>query len=160
MNKMNLYVINPDNGKQTPADEWLEEANPERTELVAIDQGQGSLLVFSKKYLPKLYLHEESGTALANFRPASPGFETAQFRNPTRKECIDIYDAIVDGLDNVLEHIGGNLARNYLPNWTSDVKRIEEPWFWSFYMQFGTLDYEGEATRALVLPVTDYPITV
>ena len=154
MNKMNLYVINPDNGKQTPADEWLKEANPERAELVAIDQGQGTLLVFSKNHLPELCIPEKAKPSANRYHPAVPGFEKVRFRNPTRKDCIDIYDAIVGGLDQILEILDGNRAKSYLPNWTSDIKRRDEPWYWSFYIQFGTLDFLGEKSRGRVIPVT------
>ena len=99
---MEIYVINPDNNKPIPIDEWKKESNPTRAEFVAIRIDGGTLII--KKNLLGRHTFEEAEKACANLDPIGE----ARFRMPTRKECIDIYDARFQGLDEAIELVCGD----------------------------------------------------
>lgn len=99
---MEIYVINPDNNKPVSVEEWKKESDPTRAEFVAISV-TGGILVIKKKRLPGSYTFEEAEKACADLEP----FCGAAFRSPTRKECLDIYDARFQGLDEAIELVGG-----------------------------------------------------
>ena len=99
---MEIYVINPDNNKPVPVEEWKKESNPTRAEFVAI-RVDGGILVIKKSFLGR-HTFEEAEKACASLTPicGSP------FRMPARKECIDIYDARFQGLDEAVELVDGD----------------------------------------------------
>ena len=99
---MEIYVINPDNNKPVSVEEWKKESDPTRAEFVAISV-TGGILVIKKKRLRGSYTFEEAEKACADLEP----FCGAAFRSPTRKECLDIYDARFQGLDEAIELVGG-----------------------------------------------------
>lgn len=110
---MDIYVINPDNNNLVPVEEWKKESNPARAEFVAISV-TGGILVIKKKSLPGNYTFEEAEKACADLDP----FCGAAFRSPTRKECIDIYDARFQGMDEALELVGGDPIKGLF--WTCE----------------------------------------
>ena len=111
---MDIYVINPDNNNLVPVEEWNKESDPTRAEFVAISV-TGGILVIKKKRIPDSYTFEEAEKACADLDP----FCGAAFRSPTRKECIDIYDARFQGLDETLDLVGGDPIRG--PLWTCEL---------------------------------------
>ena len=131
---MKTYIINPDNNKPVTIDEWRKESDPTRAQLLAIETDDAHLLVMSKSYLPGEFTFEEAQKACAAFTPGDqPGLN---FRCPTRKECIDIYDARFQGLDEAIELIGGNYARRKSGNrfWTSE--RDADPRYYASFAWF------------------------
>ena len=124
---MEIYVINPDNNKPVPVEEWKKESDPTRAEFVAISV-TGGILVIKKKRLPGNYTFEEAEKACADLDPlcGSP------LRSPTRKECIDIYDARFQGLDEALDLVGGDPIRGLF--WTCERDpdpryNVDDAWF-------------------------------
>ena len=134
---MEIYVINPDNNKPVSVEEWKKESNPTRAEFVAISV-TGGILVIKKKRLPGNYTFEEAEKACADL----DSFCGAAFRSPTRKECIDIYDARFQGLDEAIELVGGDPIKG---GWIWTCERDTDPEYnvnsaWFFY---GTGGYLG-----------------
>lgn len=119
---MEIYVINPDNNKPVSVEEWKKESNPTRAEFVAISV-TGGILVIKKKRLPGNYTFEEAEKACADLEP----FCGSPLRNPTRKECIDIYDARFQGLDEAIELVGGDPIKM---GWIWTCERDTDPRFY------------------------------
>lgn len=152
MNKMETFVINPDTHKPVSVAEWKKDANPTRATLLLLKTEDYSLII-AKNCFDCYFTFEEAQKKAADFKPE--GLESLTFRCPTRKECIDLYDArFVGGLDDALKLVGGDAMLGAI--WTSDVD--VDPWFarrfyaytaWIFNQTYGTLtnSYVGSAIR-------------
>lgn len=146
MNKMETFVINPDTHKPVSVAEWKKDANPKRAELLLL-KTEGYSLIIAKNCFDGYFTFEEAQKKAADFKPE--GLESLTFRCPTRKECIDLYDArFVGGLDDALKLVGGDEMSGTI--WTSDVD--VDPWFarrylanaaWPFNQNYGTLNYHN-----------------
>ena len=110
---MKTYIINPDNNKPVPIEDWRKDENPTRAQLLAVETDDGHLLVLSKSYLPGLHEFDEAQKTAAEFKP----LEGVTFRCPTRKECIDLYDARFQGLDEAVKLTGGDFCNRRDGNW-------------------------------------------
>ena len=113
---MKVYIINPDNNTLVIIDEWRKDENPARAQLLAIEREDGSLLYMSKSYLSGEYTFEDAQKACDAFHP----LEGIAFRSPSRNECIDIYDARFQGLDEAIKLTGGDYAKRGRYHWTGD----------------------------------------
>ena len=113
---MKIYIINPDNNKPVTIEDWRKDENPTRAQLLAIETEDGHLLCMSKSYLPGEHTFEDAQKACAAFKP----LESITFRSPSRKECIDIYDARFQGLDEAIKLTGGDYAKRGRYHWTGD----------------------------------------
>lgn len=113
---MQIYIINPDTNKPVSIEDWRKEDDPTRAQLLAIETEDGRLLIMSKSYLPGEYTFEEAQKACASFHP----LDGIPFRAPSRRECIDIYDARFQGLDEAIELTGGDYAKRGRYHWTGD----------------------------------------
>ena len=151
---MKTYIINPDNNKPVTIDEWRKESDPTRAQLLAIETDDAHLLVMSKSYLPGEFTFEEAQKACAAFITASTP-NGINFRCPTRKECIDIYDARFQGLDEAIELTGGDYAKRGRYHWTGD--RDADPDYaysaWCSHGYLGFLNYYYRCGTYLALPV-------
>ena len=121
---MKTYIVNPDNNKLVPIEDWRKDSDPTRAQLLAIETDDDHLLLVSKSYLPCGEVDwEKAQKACAEFKP----MEGITFRCPTRKECIDLYDARFQGLDEAVELTGGNFAHNPDGNWYWTAERDADP---------------------------------
>ena len=146
MNKMETFVINPDTHKPVSVAEWKKDANPTRATLLLL-KTEGYSLIIAKNCFDGYFTFEDAQKKAADFKPE--GLESLTFRCPTRKECIDLYDArFVGGLDDALKLVGGDAMSGTI--WTSDVD--VDPWFarrfnayyaWFFTQNGGTLSGNG-----------------
>lgn len=137
---MKTYIINPDNNKPVPIEDWRKDENPTRAQLLAVETDDGHLLVLSKSYLPGLHEFDEAQKVAADFKP----LEGVTFRCPTRKECIDLYDARFQGLDEAVKLTGGDFCNRTDGNWFWTAERDADPRYnavsaWYFYGNYGTL---------------------
>ncbi len=146
-----IYIINPENNKPVTIEEWRKDGNPTRAQLLAIETEDGHLLIMSKSYLPGEHTFEEAQKACAAFHP----LESITFRSPSRKECMDIYDARFQGLDEAIKLTGGNYAKKGCYHWTGD--RDTDPNYpfntWYSYGYIGDLKYSNVCNFNLALPV-------
>ena len=151
---MKTYIINPDNNKPVSIEDWRKDKNPIRAQLLAVETDDGHLLVLSKSYLPGLHEFDEAQRAAADFKP----LEGVTFRCPTRKECIDLYDARFQGLDEAVELTGGNFAHNPDGNWYWTAERDADPKYaiyaWCSFGGSGCMNYNLVCNTYLALPVT------
>ena len=113
---MKTYIINPDNNKLVSIEDWRKEADPTRAQLLAVETDDDHLLVINKSFLPGEYNFEEAQKAAAAFHP----MEGIVFRCPTRKECIDLYDARFHGLDEAVKLTGGEFGKPGRWFWTCE----------------------------------------
>ena len=152
---MKIYIINPDNGKPVTIEDWRKDADPKRAQLLAIETDEDHLLLMRKSYLPGDHTFEEAQKACAGFITPELGSTNITFRCPTRKECIDIYDARFQGLDEAIELTGGDYAKRGRWHWTSerdsDPKYAYSAWF--SYGNLGALYDVGMCNSSLALPV-------
>lgn len=153
---MKIYIINPDNSKPVSIEEWRKDSNPTRARILAIDTDEGHTLLMSKEYLPDRYTFEEAQKACAEFITAELGNSGVVFRCPTRKECIDIYDARFQGLDEAVELTGGNFAKTGRYHWTCE--RDADPRYnasnaWCSNGNLGFADYYDMYVTYSALPV-------
>ena len=158
-----IGVVRPGTEEVTVLEKWKEEPDPTVAELIYIEFSPTKRLLIRKSYLPGTYDWEEAQKACADFHPE--GLPGVTFRCPTRKECIDIYDARFQGLDEAIELIGGNYARRESGNrfWTSE--RDADPRFSAYYAwcSFGSggglgssyLFYSSLAVPVALLDVSD-----
>lgn len=116
---MKTYVINPDTQKPVSLEEWAKDADPTRAELLLVDTGEKRILV-RKAFLPEGEVDFNRAQELcAAYRPFPESPFT--FRAPTRKECIDLYDArFLGGLDEAVRLTGGDYGHKGKWFWTCE----------------------------------------
>ena len=151
---MKTYIINPDNNKPVPIEDWRKDENPTRAQLLAVETDDGHLLVLSKSYLPGLHEFDEAQKTAADFKP----LEGVTFRCPTRKECIDLYDARFQGLDEAVKLTGGDFCNRTDGNWFWTAERDADPRYayiaWFFYGSLGSLTTYGVINASRCQAVT------
>lgn len=130
---MKTYIINPDNNKPVHIEDWRKDENPTRAQLLAVETDDGHLLVLSKSYLPGLHEFDEAQKTAADFKP----LEGVTFRCPTRKECIDLYDARFQGLDEAVKLTGGDFCNRMDGNWFWTAERDADPRYATNAWYFG-----------------------
>ena len=114
----NLYVFNPDSLSFVPAEWWLNQKDPFRAELVGIKTERG-MLVLEKRDLGD-YDFEKAQEVAKAFKV--DGFDH-EFRCPTRREVLDIQDAIDDELHELFRAIGGDTL---IGDWCWTCERFSE----------------------------------
>ena len=150
-NKLKIFIINPDTIRPVTIDEWRKDDIPSRAQLLAIETEDGRLIIMRKSYLPGEYTFEDAQKACALFKP----IENVTFRCPTRKECIDLYDARFQGLDEAIELTGGDYAKRSRDQWTVDLDTDPNyaGYAWCCSDGIGYLDSLKMCTLFLALPV-------
>lgn len=150
---MKTYIINPDTNKPVSIEDWRKDEDPTRAEILLIETDNYKLLM-RKSYLPGEHTFDEAQQACATFHPE--GMDGITFRCPTRKECIDIYDArYIGGLDEAIKLIGGDYATRGRYHWTlekdADPNYAGYAWFSLGY--FGFMSLGNMFNTNLALPV-------
>ena len=151
---MKTYVINPDTQKPVSLEEWAKDADPTRAELLLVDTGEKRILL-RKAFLPEGEVDFEKAQQLcAAYKPFPDSPFT--FRAPTRKECIDLYDArFVGGLDEAVKLTGGDYGRKGKWFWTCE--RDADPAYaynaWYSYGSNGYLSNGNLGNTRVALPV-------
>lgn len=131
-----LYVYNPDTGSFVQADEWLKDADPKRAQLIGIKTDRG-MLVLEKKDLGEHTFAKAQAVAESH---KVEGFGQV-FRCPTRREVIDIQDAIDAGLHDLMDAIGGD---SLLGDWCWTSERFsEDRWFARRYIAYTACIFYG-----------------
>lgn len=125
--KFNIFIVNPDSGNFETIEDWKNSPNPEKAELVAIGDINGFGLLISKNLIKddlgvRKVDFDRAVRLTYKFKPTTvyPGIHAeGEFHLPTRRECLDIYDARFQGLDDALILIGGDPLTDY-SIWTGD----------------------------------------
>jgi len=150
---MKTYIINPDNNKLVSIEDWRKETDPTRAQLLAVETDDDHLLVINKSFLPGEYNFEEAQKAAAAFRP----MEGIIFRCPTRKECIDLYDARFHGLDEAVALTGGEFGKPGRWFWTcerdADPNYAHTAWLFggSYGYRYNVFVYGANRCQAVTL---------
>ena len=151
---MKTYIINPDTQKPVSIEEWAKDADPTRAQLLLVDTGEKRILV-RKAFLPEGEVDFDRAQELcAAYRPFPESPFT--FRAPTRKECIDLYDArFLGGLDEAVRLTGGDYGRKGKWFWTCE--RDADPAYassaWCSNGSYGILYNFNLCVTILALPV-------
>lgn len=151
---MKTYIINPDTQKPVSIEEWAKDADPTRAQLLLVDTGEKRILV-RKAFLPEGEVDFNRAQELcAAYHPFPESPFT--FRAPTRKECIDLYDArFLGGLDEAVRLTGGDYGRKGKWFWTCE--RDADPAFalnaWCSFGLNGILVSGSLCLASLALPV-------
>ena len=155
---MQTFIINPDTHQPVSVAEWAKEKAPKRAELLLLKTEDYSLII-AKKMFDGEYTFDQAQAKAAAFRPE--GLDGLTFRCPTRKECIDLYDArFICGLDEALKLVGGDEMRDWIWACDKDVderfaRRYSAYYAWIFTQSNGTLTssnvYYAHRCRACAL---------
>ena len=155
---MQTFIINPDTHQPVSVAEWAKKKDPTRAELLLLKTEDYSLII-AKKMFDGEYNFDDAQAKAAAFHPE--GLDGLTFRCPTRKECIDLYDArFICGLDEALKLVGGDEMRDWI--WTCDkdlderfARRYNAYGAWLFDQSYGTLTitivYSAYRCRACAL---------
>ena len=149
---MKIFIENPADKTLVSVEDWKKVENPQSAQVVIIQTSETAGIKIHKKELAGRYDFREAQEAVT----AVLDFDDTSFRCPTRRECLDIYDARFQGLDEALEVIGGDkLDDHYIWTCESDT----DPEFSSYYAFFfrgnlGSLDGNREYYSYSVRPVT------
>lgn len=151
---MKTYVINPDTQKPVSIEEWAKDADPTRAQLLLVDTGEKRILV-RKAFLPEGEVDFNRAQELcAAYRPFPESPFT--FRAPTRKECIDLYDArFLGGLDEAVRLTGGDYGHKGKWFWTCE-RDADPAYSKSAWYSIGGSGYWGSSFLCgayLALPV-------
>lgn len=118
----NLYVFNPGSLTFVPAEWWLEQDDPTRAQLVGIKTQRG-MLVLEKKNLGD-HSFAKAQEVARNHKVKNFDHE---FRCPTRRDVLDIQDAIDGGLHDLFSAIGGD---SLIGDWCWTCEKLsEDGWF-------------------------------
>ena len=116
--EFSIFIVNPVTGDFETPESWANVVDPTGAELIALKRHgeQGGLFISKnliKDGLGVLKVDFDGAVKLASgFKPITvyPADRTVEgaFRLPTRRECLDMYDARFQGLDDALKLIGGD----------------------------------------------------
>lgn len=117
-NRFSIYIVNPLTRELETPESWARSENPQSAELVVLKchGNQGGLFISKnliKDDLGVLKVEFDDAVKLASgYKPTTvyPVDRTVEgtFRLPTRRECLDVYDARFQGLDDAMRLIGGD----------------------------------------------------
>ena len=149
---MKVRIVNPVDNTLVSVEDWKKVENPTIATLVAIvseDEKRGFYL--AKDTLPGTHTFDEAQEIAATYRNTIAGV----FRNPTRKEALDIYDARFVGLDEAIELVGGTPIFNCYC-WTCEADPDPEYTSRGAFLYFGgsgamylSSKYYGHSVRPL-----------
>ena len=149
---MKIFIENPADQTLVAVEDWKKVENPQSAQLVIIQTSETTGIKIHKNQLAGRFEFKEAQEAAAGLKD----FDEQGFRCPTRRECLDIYDARFQGLDEALELIGGERLDN---NWIWTCEEDPDPEFSSnfafiFNGNSGVLDGNSKGYSHSVRPVT------
>ncbi len=150
--KNEVKIISPIDGTFVSIDEWKKAENPESAELVAVPLENGDTLIIRKAPTIDLYEFKEAQAIANQYKPEKSQY--TGFRCPTRKECIDLYDArFKSRLDEALALVGGHLDVDFWTCETDADPRYGASGAWCFYGSIGYLHVNVFCSSLRALPV-------
>lgn len=103
-----IYIENPADQTLVAVDDWKKVENPQSAQFVIIMTSETTGIRIHKNQLAGRFNFNEAQEAAVGLKDS----DGQGFRCPTRRECLDIYDARFQGLDEALELIGGDRLDN------------------------------------------------
>ena len=149
---MKIFIENPADKTLVSVDDWKKVENPQSAQVVIIQTSETAGIKIHKKELAGRYDFREAQEAVT----AVLDFDDTSFRCPTRCECLDIYDARFQGLDEALEVIGGDkLDDHYIWTCESDTDpECSSNFAFIFNGSYGGLNCYSKYRSYSVRPVT------
>lgn len=153
---MKIFIENPADQTLVAVKDWKKSENPFEAKFVILMVSDTEGIRISKNECAGRYEFKEAQEAAAEV--LAPDGQS--MRCPTRRECLDIYDARFQGLDEAIEAIGGQrLDEHYIwtcesdpdPQYSSNVAFI-------FNGNNGTLNGSNKYYSSSVRPVTAFQI--
>lgn len=149
---MKIFIENPADQTLVAVEDWKKVENPQSAQVVIIQTSETAGIKLHKKELDGRYDFREAQEAVT----AVLDFDDTSFRCPTRRECLDIYDARFQGLDEALEVIGGDKLDDHCI-WTCESDTDPEYSSNSAFVfngSLGELHYGNKYYSSSVRPVT------
>lgn len=162
--KFSISIFDPENSALVPVAEWTKREDPTKAQCVAIAREDGSVLLVAKDdilndNLEPVCAPYDCAVELARyFNPESlyrSGKLSERFRLPTRRECLDIYDARFQGLDEAIKLIGGSDLERWI--WLEDDTdpRFKASHAFVFAWRSGCITADEKAIKNRVRPVLE-----
>ena len=133
-----IFIVNPTNGEFVSLADWRNTENPASAEFVAIesaDEHSGFILAKDPVSVDgNINFDWNKAVELAAaFKPTTEVANLAVegFRLPDRRECLDIYDARFQGLDDALALIGGTPVHTGDARWIWTADEDPDPEYYS-----------------------------
>ena len=165
----NTYIVRPEDGALVPVKHWQRDCNPQRAEFVAIvEKGSDTALLFAKDPISvdgRINFEWDKAVELVKaFKPETKYPDSVtKFRLPDRRECLDIYDARFQGLDDALELIGGTPVHTCGARWIWTGDEDQDPEYNSklafcFCGSYGNVSNQRKCSPYAVRPVATITI--
>lgn len=154
---MKIFIENPDNLSLVTIEEWKKSPDPTIAQFIILMTNEKDGIRIHKNLCAGIHEFKEAQAEAA--KVLAPNGKA--MRNPTRRECLDIYDARFQGLDETLKLIGGDILDNEWI-WTSE-EDPDHKWGNNYAFMFscnsGVLANEWKFRNYPIHPVIDYQIT-
>lgn len=162
-----IFIVNPATGELVSVEDWRNSENPTSAEFVAIKRTDETGFILAKQAV------RDGGEVNFNWSKAvelAKAFKATNdivnhgvegFRLPDRRECLDIYDARFQGLDEALAIIGGDPLDSGDTRWMWTEDEDPDPEY-SSYCAFiflgsnGGVTYGTKYTSYTVRPVSAF----
>lgn len=160
--KFSISIFDPENSALVPVAEWAKREDPTKAQCVAIAREDGSVLLVAKDDIlddnwEPVHVPYDCAVELArNFNPESlyqSGKLCERFRLPTRRECLDIYDARFQGLDVAIKLIGGSDLERWV--WAEESTDPHQSRAFVFGWSLSYLALEDKTSTNRIRPVLE-----
>lgn len=151
---MNIFIENPADQTLVAVKDWKKSKKPFEAKFVILMLSETEGIRISKNECAETYKFKEAQAAAAEV--LAPDGQS--MRCPTRKECLDIYDARFQGLDEAIKTIGGQeLNDNCVWTNESDTNPLTRDRFaYSFDAVSGEMYVENIDYMRTTRPVSNY----
>lgn len=153
---MKIFIENPADQTLVAVKDWKKSENPFEAKFVILMVSDTEGIRISKNECAGRYEFKEAQEAAAEV--LAPDGQS--MRCPTRRECLDIYDARFQGLDEAIEAIGGQrLDEHYIWTCESDPDpQYSSNYAFVFSGNDGILRINSKCSSHSVRPVTAFQI--
>lgn len=151
---MKIFIENPDDLSLVTVEEWKKSPDPTIAQFIILMTYEKDGIRIHKNICAGIHEFKEAQAEAA--KVLAPNGKA--MRNPTRRECLDIYDARFQGLDEVMELIEGDKLNNGWI-WTCEEDpdhKLCEDYAFTFRCKGGDLLIELKYRKHTIRPVIDY----
>ena len=150
---MKVFIENPADQTLVSVADWKKSENPFAAQFVVVMTDDATGIKIAKKRPEGSFDFNAAQAEAAKVLDAAGN----PLRCPTRRECLDIYDARFQGLDEALEVIGGDsLARWFWTNESDADPECSSNSAFFFYGYIGYLSSTNKYGSNSVCPVTAF----
>lgn len=153
---MKIFIENPDDLSLVTVEEWKKSPDPTIAQFIILMTNEKDGIRIHKNLSAGIHEFKEAQAEAA--KVLAPNGKA--MRNPTRRECLDIYDARFQGLDEVMELIEGDILDSEWI-WTCEEDpdhKCGSDYAFMFSCYGGVLTNEWKFRNYTIRPVIDYQI--